>query len=282
MGNANLLGPVAPARDHRVRHPARRRRPAAHPALRCGSALSAYLFYPRRRSATAYVAALRRRDRAGHRAADAPRQASPASARTYYIGYLVVGLGGAVAVWLLRDRIFAALGRSSDLTGRETIWAGRARARQRAADRRLGIRDAVDPVGSRLRRLDHRPRPDRDAGPQHVGRRLPAARASSASILMGLTYLAFIWRVVVLRRRPTALGPARRPAVLRRSRCCRPSSARSCSCRASPSPRPLLLWGWLFARHVRLQDQAVARTSASGPPSRALAIERGELTKQVP
>jgi len=40
----------------------------------------------------------------------------------YYIGYVVVGVGGLTALWAMRERIFAALGRSADLTGREGIW----------------------------------------------------------------------------------------------------------------------------------------------------------------
>lgn len=40
----------------------------------------------------------------------------------YYLLYAVVAIGGLLAAWLLRDRIFTALGRSSDLTGRESIW----------------------------------------------------------------------------------------------------------------------------------------------------------------
>lgn len=41
----------------------------------------------------------------------------------YYLLYAVVALGGLAAAWFGRDALFGALGRSSDLTGREAIWA---------------------------------------------------------------------------------------------------------------------------------------------------------------
>ena len=46
----------------------------------------------------------------------------PGGRTRFYVAYVVVALGGLTTLWLLRERIFAALGRSSDLTGRETIW----------------------------------------------------------------------------------------------------------------------------------------------------------------
>jgi len=47
----------------------------------------------------------------------------PGERTRYYIAYAVVGLGAVLAVWLWRSEIFTLLGRSSDLTGRERIWA---------------------------------------------------------------------------------------------------------------------------------------------------------------
>ncbi|MEZ5213493.1 MAG: O-antigen ligase family protein [Microbacterium sp.] len=46
----------------------------------------------------------------------------PGGRTRFYVAYAVVALGGLTTLWVLRERIFAALGRSSDLTGRETIW----------------------------------------------------------------------------------------------------------------------------------------------------------------
>ena len=119
MGNANLLAPVALLAiivfAIRIAAGAPRR-----VLLWIWIALSAYFFY-RASSATAYVAAaavavvlttvllMRRTRRPGERT-------------RYYIGYAVVGFGGLAALYLLRDTIFTALGRGSDLTGREGIW----------------------------------------------------------------------------------------------------------------------------------------------------------------
>lgn len=47
----------------------------------------------------------------------------PGGRTRYYLAYAAVALGGLTTLWLLREGIFAALGRSSDLTGRERIWA---------------------------------------------------------------------------------------------------------------------------------------------------------------
>lgn len=46
----------------------------------------------------------------------------PGERTRYYIAYAVVGLGGLAALWFARGTVFALLGRSSDLTGREGIW----------------------------------------------------------------------------------------------------------------------------------------------------------------
>lgn len=119
FGNANplayaaLLGMIVFAVQFAARAPRR-------PLLVAWFALAAFLF-ARAASATASVAALlmlvvlatvllmRRTTRPGQRT-------------RYYVGYAVVGLGGLAAAWIWRDALFGALGRSSDLTGREHIW----------------------------------------------------------------------------------------------------------------------------------------------------------------
>lgn len=51
------------------------------------------------------------------------RTTTRAGERTrYYLAYGILAVGGLLAAWLLRDHVFTALGRSSDLTGRESIW----------------------------------------------------------------------------------------------------------------------------------------------------------------
>lgn len=119
FGNANplayaaLLGMIVFAVQFAARAPRRL-------LLVAWFALAAFLF-TRAASATASVAALlvlvvlatvllmRRTTRPGQRT-------------RYYVGYAVVGLGGLAAAWIWRDALFGALGRSSDLTGREHIW----------------------------------------------------------------------------------------------------------------------------------------------------------------
>ncbi|MBB2976326.1 O-antigen ligase [Microbacterium endophyticum] len=46
----------------------------------------------------------------------------PGSRTKYYAAFAGLGALGIAAVWVWRDAIFTALGRSSTLTGRETIW----------------------------------------------------------------------------------------------------------------------------------------------------------------
>ncbi|MFT3798456.1 O-antigen ligase family protein [Microbacterium sp.] len=48
--------------------------------------------------------------------------ARPGGRLRFSLAYLAVGAGGLAALWFGRDTVFAALGRSSDLTGRERIW----------------------------------------------------------------------------------------------------------------------------------------------------------------
>ena len=107
MGNANLLGPVALLAIvvFAIRFAADAQRRVL---LGVWIGLSAYLFY-RAASATAYVSAvavaivlvtvllMRRARRPGDRT-------------RYYIAYAAIGLGGAIAFWLLREPIFTALG----------------------------------------------------------------------------------------------------------------------------------------------------------------------------
>ncbi len=46
----------------------------------------------------------------------------PGGRTRYYLAYAVIAVGGLVALWTGRERLFTLLGRSSDLTGRERIW----------------------------------------------------------------------------------------------------------------------------------------------------------------
>lgn len=119
MGNANLLGPLALVAlvvfaVLYVHRDTRR-------VTLLGWILVAGYLFVRAASATAYLAA------ASVLVVLATillmRTARGPGARTkYYVLYLIVGVGGGVGVWMLRDRLFAAVGRGGDLTGREAIW----------------------------------------------------------------------------------------------------------------------------------------------------------------
>ena len=47
----------------------------------------------------------------------------PGQRTRYYLAFALVAIGGLAAAWTLRDTLFSLLGRSSDLTGRQGIWA---------------------------------------------------------------------------------------------------------------------------------------------------------------
>lgn len=51
------------------------------------------------------------------------RTRRPGERTRYYVVYAVIAVGGLTALWFGRDALFSLLGRSSDLTGREGIWA---------------------------------------------------------------------------------------------------------------------------------------------------------------
>ncbi|KRB36243.1 O-antigen ligase family protein [Microbacterium sp. Root180] len=276
MGNANLLGPVALLAiivfGIRIALRAPRRG-----LLWAWIGLSAYLFY-RASSATAYVAAaavvvvlatvlLMRRARRPHE-------------RTkYYVAYAVVGLGGLAALYFLRDSIFAALGRSADLTGREDIWDA---VLERAGERPwLGWGYATpwapwDPAFDGWI-IDH-------------GQTVLQAHNMWVDIRMQLgivgvvvtafVYLAFVWRswfFAVDRPRwdlrddrpysPITLLPTLIGAIV--------------LVQGLAESSPLLLWGWMFVVMLGAKIKQSPHVGV-GPAEQSLAIERGEPTKQAP
>lgn len=276
MGNANLLAPVALLAiivfGIRIALRAPRR------ALLWGwIGLSAFLFF-RASSATAYVAAagvvvvlatvlLMRRARRPHE-------------RTkYYVAYAVVGIGGLAALFLLRDAIFTALGRSADLTGREEIWEA---VLARAAERPwFGWGYATpwapwDPAFDGWI-IDH-------------GQTVLQAHNMWVDIRMqlgivgvvatALVYLAFVWRswfFAVDRPRwdlradrpysPITLLPTLVGAIV--------------LVQGLAESTPLLLWGWMFVVMLGAKIKQSPHVG-EGPAEQTLAIERGEPTKQAP
>lgn len=276
MGNANLLGPVALLAiivfAIRIAVGAPRRT-----LLAAWIALSAFLFI-RASSATAYVAAaavvivlvtvllMRRANKPGERT-------------KYYIAYLVVGLGGATAIWLLRDQIFATLGRSADLTGRETIWAA---VLERAGERPVvgwGFATPWVPWDAAFDGwiIDH----DQSVMQAHnMWVDVFMQLGIIGLVLMGLVFLAALWRswfFAVDRPRwdlredrpysPITLLPTLTMAIL--------------LVQGLAESAPLLAWGWMllvmFGSKIKQSPHV-----GVGPAEQSVAIERGELTKQVP
>lgn len=276
MGNANLLGPIALlgiivfAIRFAMRAPRRT-------LLGVWIGVAAYLFY-RASSATAYVAAaavavvlvtvllMRRAKRPGERT-------------KYYVGYLVIGLGSALALWLFRGEIFTALGRSSDLTGRENIWAA---VLERAAEHPVigwGFATPWVPTDPAFDGwiIDHGVTV-MQAHNMWVDVYLQLGIIGL--VLMGLTYLAATWRFwffAVDRPRwdlredrpysPLTLLPSLTITIL--------------LVQGLAESSPLLAWGWLlvvlFAYKIKQSPHV-----GVGPAEQSAAIERGELTKQVP
>ncbi|MCT9818747.1 O-antigen ligase family protein [Microbacterium sp. W1N] len=270
FGNANALAYVAllAATVFAVRIAARAPR---RTLLWVWIALAAYLFV-RAGSATAYLSAaftvvvlvaalLMRTTR------------RPGARTKYYLSYAAVAIGGLTALWLLRDTIFGLLGRSSDLTGREGIWALVA---ERAAERPVlgwGFSTPWVPSDPAFDRwiVDH-------------GQTVMQAHnmwldvflqlGVIGLVVLGLTYLAFIWRAwffAVDRPRwdldadrpysPLTLVPTLVAAQL--------------LIQGLAESSPLLGWGWLllvmFAFKIK-QAPLIGR----GPSEERLAGERGE------
>lgn len=270
MGNANLLAPVAllAVVVFAIRYAAGAPRRVV---LVGWMLLSAFLFV-RASSATAYLAAaavvvvlatallMRRATRPGERT-------------KYYIAYAVVGVGGLVTLWLLRDTIFSALGRRADLTGREGIWEDvLARASERPW---VGWGFATpwapwDPAFDGWI-IDH-------------GQTVLQAHSAWIDVamqlgiigvvLLALMYLAFVWRswfFAVDRPRwdlradrpysPLTLLPTLVGAII--------------IVQSFAESTPLLLWGWLFVVMLGAKIKQSPHVGV-GPAEQSAAIERGE------
>ena len=276
LGNANLLGALALLSIvvFCIRFAARR---AGRVLLGFWIVLAAFLLY-RAASATAYAAAaavavvlvtvllMRRARRPGERT-------------RYYIGYAVVGIAGVLTVWLGRNAIFAALGRDSDLTGRERIWeAVLARAGEHPV---IGWGFSTpwitaDPAFDGWI-IDH----DQTVMQAHnmwvdVFLQLGAIGV----FLMAVVYLAFIWRswfFAVDRPRwdlradrpysPLTLLPTLVAAIL--------------LVQGLAESSPLLLWGWLLVVLLAFKIKQSPHIG-EGAAEQRIAIERGEPTSQVP
>ncbi|WP_141933577.1 O-antigen ligase family protein [Microbacterium sp. SLBN-146] len=274
MGNANLLGPVALVAMivFAIRYAAR----APRRSLLLGwIALSAFLFV-RAASATAYVAAaavvlvlatvlLMRRTR------------HPGERTKYYVGYAVIGVGGALALWLLRDTIFTSLGRSADLTGREGIWSA---VLERASERPFAGWGFATPWPSWEPAfdgwiIDH----DQTVMQAHnMWIDVYFQLGVVGVVLLSLLFFAYVWRTwffAVDRPRwdlradrpysPLTLLPTLVGTIL--------------LVQGFAESTPLLLWGWMFLLMFGFKIKQSPHIGV-GPAEQSAAIERGEPTKQ--
>jgi O-antigen ligase len=207
------------------------------------------------------------------------RTRRPGERTRYYIGYAVVGLGGLAALYFFRGAIFSALGRDSDLTGRESIWA---KVLERADERPwLGWGYATpwvpwDPAFDGWI-IDHG-QTVLQAHNMWVDIRMQLGIVGV--VLLGLLYLAFVWRswfFAVDRPRwdlrddrpyssltllPTLVGAIVLVQGLAES-------------------SPLLLWGWMFVVMLGSKIKQSPHVG-EGPAEQSAAIERGEPEKQEP
>lgn len=274
MGNANLLAPVALLAIivFAIRYASGAPRRAL---LVAWIALSAFLFV-RASSATAYLAAaavavvlttvllMRRATRPGERT-------------KYYVAYAVVGVGGLLALWLLRDTIFSALGRSGDLTGREGIWE---KVLVRASERPwVGWGYATpwapwDPAFDGWI-IDHG---QTVLQAHNMWIDVAMQLGIIGVVLLGVLYLAFVWRswfFAVDRPRwdlradrpysPVTLLPTLVGAIV--------------IVQGFAESTPLLLWGWLFVVMLGAKIKQSPHVGV-GPAERSAAIERGDAVDQ--
>lgn len=201
------------------------------------------------------------------------RSSRPGERTKFYVAYAVVGAGGLTLLWLNRATLFGVLGRSADLDGRERIW------------------DAV------LDRIGERPgagwgfstpwvtwEPGIDGWIVEQGSVVSQAHSVWLDVLLqlgvvgvvllGLAYLAFIWRswfFAVDRPRwdlradrpysPLTLLPTLVAAVL--------------LVEGLSESAPLMAWGWMLLVMLAFKIKQSPLIGV-GPAEQTLAMERGE------
>jgi len=270
FGNSNalayvaLLGMIVFAIRFASRAPRR--------ALLVGWFLLAAFLFVRAGSATAYLAAaltavvlvtallMRTTRRPGERT-------------RYYVIYAVVAVGGLTALWLGRDAIFSLLGRSADLTGRESIWAAVA---ARAGERPVlgwGFSSPWVPTDPHFDRwiVDHG---ETVMQAHNMWLDVFLQLGVVGAVLMGLTYLAFIWRSWFFAvDRPRWDLVADRPYA---ALTLLPTlTAAQLLVQGLAESTPLLGWGWMFLVMFAFKIKQ-APLVGRGPSELRLAGEQGE------
>lgn len=208
------------------------------------------------------------------------RTAQRPGARTkWYVLFAVVGVGGALTAWLLRDTLFTVLGRSADLTGRERIWSD------------VLARTAEHPIiGNGFATPWIPSEPAFDGWIIDHGQTVMQAHnmwidvsmqlGIIGVVLLGLLFLAYVWRAwffAVDRPRwdlrddrpysaitllPTLVGALLLVQGLAES-------------------EPLLLWGWMFIVMLSFKIKQSPHVGM-GRIEQRVAIERGELVTDAP
>lgn len=234
-------------------------------------ALAAYLFV-RAGSATAYLAAaltvvvlltvllMRTTRRPGERT-------------RYYLLYAVVAIGGLLALWFGRDRIFSLLGRSADLTGRESIWQAVA---DRAAERPVfgwGFSTPWVPTDPAFDRwiVDHG---ETVMQAHNMWLDVYLQLGIVGVVVMAIAYLAFIWRswfFAVDRPRWDLVADRPYSAVT----LVPTLTAAQLLVQGLAESGPLLGWGWMFVVMFAFKIKQ-APLVGRGPSEWRLAGEQGE------
>ena len=275
FGNANLLAVVAllGVIVFVIRYAAK----APHrPLLLAWTALAAFLFV-RAGSATAYLSAaavavvlvtvlLMRTVR------------RPGGRTKYYVLYAAVAVIGAAVLWFGRSAIFEALGRSSDLTGREGIWQSVLERAQQHPVVGWGFATPWLPWD-----------PMFDGWIVDHGQTVMQAHNMWVDVFLQLgiigllvmagIYIAFIWRAwffAIDRPRfdlradrpysPLTLLPTLVAAVL--------------LVQGLAESGPLLLWGWMFVVMLGFKVTQSPLVGV-GPAEQSLAIEQGEAVSDA-
>lgn len=200
----------------------------------------------------------------------------PGERTRWYLLYAAVGLGAGAALWFGRETVFGALGRDSDLTGREGIWADvLTRADQHPI---VGWGYSTPWIASE---------PLIDGWIVDHGQTVVQAHSMWLDIylqlggvgvvLLVLTMLAYVWRswfFAVDRPRwdlradrpysPLTLLPTMIGGLL--------------VVQGLTESAPLLLWGWMF---VVLFGAKIKQSPlvGVGPAEQSMSIERGELQR---